>query len=133
MDFFEIVSKEQALCMNSLVLAYVGDAVQSLYERQKLALTHDFKTGVMHKMASEKVNAHTQAQLVAELWDTLTEEEQEVYKRGRNSTVHHRAKNQSPSDYRKATGFETLLGYLYLTGQTARLKQLLECKYENRG
>ncbi len=133
MDFFEIVSKEQALGMNSLVLAYVGDAVQSLYERQKLALTHDFKTGVMHKMASEKVNAHTQAQLVEELWDSLTAEEQEVYKRGRNSTVHHRAKNQSPSDYRKATGFETLLGYLYLTGQTERLKQLLECKYENRG
>lgn len=126
MEFFGKLTKSQAQNVNSLTLAYVGDAVQSLYVREKLAKEHDFKAGQLHKMASEIVNAHTQAMQAEKLLQTLTEEEKSVYLRGRNCNAHHKAKNQSGADYRKATGLEAVLGYLYLCGEIERIKQLLE-------
>lgn len=126
MEFFGKLTKSQAQNVNSLTLAYVGDAVQSLYVREKLAKEHDLKAGQLHKMASEIVNAHTQAMQAEKLLQTLTEEEKSVYLRGRNCNAHHKAKNQSGADYRKATGLEAVLGYLYLCGEIERIKQLLE-------
>ncbi len=121
----QIISAHQAQQVNSLVLAYVGDAVQSLYVRQKLVLQHDLKAGDLHKLASSVVNAHNQALLADKLFDLFTDEEKSVFLRGRNGKSHHKAKNQSGSDYRKATGFEAVIGYLYLIGNDERIAQLL--------
>lgn len=121
----QIISTHQAQQVNSLVLAYVGDAVQSLHVRQKLVLQHDLKAGDLHKLTSAVVNAHNQALLADKLFDTFTDEEKSVFLRGRNGKSHHKAKNQSGSDYRKATGFEAVIGYLYLIGNDERIAQLL--------
>ncbi len=131
MDFGKILTEKEAQALNALTLAYVGDAVQSLYVRHKLAMLRDFKAGELHKMASGWVNAHQQANLVCNLFDRLTQDEQAIYLRGRNSKAHHKAKNQSGADYRKATGLEAVLGYLYLTGNTARICELLGDIYED--
>lgn len=127
----QIISAHQAQQVNSLVLAYVGDAVQSLYVRQKLVLQHDLKAGDLHKLASSVVNAHNQALLADKLFDLFTDEEKSVFLRGRNGKSHHKAKNQSGSDYRKATGFEAVIGYLYLIGNDERIAQLLGDIHEN--
>ena len=120
------ISEKEALTMNALTLAYVGDAVHTMYVREKLVRDGDKKIDVLHSLCSDKVKAATQARLAESLFDTMTEEEQSVYLRGRNSSTHHRAKNQTGSDYRKATGFEAVLGYLYLTGQGERLNYILK-------
>ena len=125
MEFFAPISEKEALLLNALTLAYVGDAVHSLYVRNSLVASCDKKIDDLHKMASNIVKAETQAKLAEKLFDCFTEAEQSVYLRGRNSSLHHKAKNQSGADYRKATGFEAVLGYLYLTGQTERLKFIL--------
>lgn len=131
MDFGKILTKKEAQILGGLTLAYVGDAVQSLYVRHQLAVLGNLKAGDLHKATSSIVNAHEQANLAQSLFDALTEDEQAIYLRGRNSKSHHKAKNQSGSDYRKATGFEAVLGYLYLTGDTERICQLLGKVYEN--
>ena len=128
MEFFAPISEKEALYMNALTLAYVGDAVHSMYVRSSLVLSSEHKIDELHSLASGVVKAETQARLAEKLFDSFTEAEQSVFLRGRNSSTHHRAKNQSPADYRKATGFEAVLGYLYLTGQTDRLKYILETK-----
>ena len=119
-------SEKEALNMNALTLAYVGDAVHTLYVREKLVKDGDKKIDALHRLCSAEVKAATQAKLAESLFDSMTEQEQSVYLRGRNSSTHHRAKNQTGSDYRKATGFEAVLGYLYLTGQGERLNYILE-------
>ena len=83
-------------------------------------------TGKLHKDSIKYVNAAFQAQMIKELMDDLTENEIAVFKRGRNAHSAHSPKNQSDADYRYATGFETLYGYLYLCGNTQRLKELFE-------
>ncbi len=126
MNFLGKMNEKDALNVNSLVLAYIGDAVHSLAVREKLVHDHDCKAGELHKMASDRVNAHTQACLAEKVWDSLTETERAVYLRGRNGKSHHTAKNQSRTDYRKATGIEAVLGFLYLTGDIDRIICLLE-------
>ena len=127
----KILSAKEAQQLKSLVLAYVGDAVQSLYVRQNLATTCDLKAGQLHKLASMVVNAHNQALLADKLFDTFTQEEKDVFLRGRNGKSHHKAKNQTGADYRKATGFEAVIGYLYLTGNDSRIAELLGESNEN--
>ena len=126
MEFFGKLSKSEAAQKSALSLAYIGDAVQSLYVREGLVLHHDYKPDILHKQVSEVVNASTQALLAEKIFPTLTQEEQSVFLRGRNATVQHKSKNQSGVSYRKATGLEALLGYLYLIGDETRLKQILE-------
>ncbi len=126
MYFAENMTEKDALALNALALAYVGDAVQSLYVRHKLATLNDVKANALHKMTSEAVKANAQAILAEKVLPTFDETELSVYHRGRNSSPHHRAKNQTAADYRKATGLEAVLGYLYLTGQDERLLGILE-------
>lgn len=125
MDLNKVLSDFEAEQLNSLVLAYVGDAVQSLFVRTNLALSHDAKAGELHKLASAVVNAHEQAALAEKVFPQLTEQEQAVFLRGRNGKSHHKAKNQSGADYRKATGLEAVIGFLYLTGRYGRIVELL--------
>ena len=131
MNFGKILTEKEAQNVNGLTLAYIGDAVHSLYVRHQLSTSLPFKAGELHRLASGKVNAHEQAILAENLFDSLTEDEQAIYLRGRNSKSHHKAKNQSGADYRKATGFEAVLGYLYLVGNTERICELLGEIYEN--
>lgn len=131
MYFGKILTEKEAQSVNGLTLAYIGDAVHSLYVRHQLAVLLPFKASELHKLASSRVNAHEQAILAENLFDSLTADEQAIYLRGRNSKAHHKAKNQSGSDYRKATGLEAVLGYLYLVGNTERICELLGEVYEN--
>ena len=123
--FFNEMTISQAKCANPIVLAYVGDAVHSLFVREKLAKQTDYKANTLHVLASKQVNAHAQSLLAEQLFDSLTEEEKDVFRRGHNGKSHHVAKNQTLHDYKNATAIEAVFGYLYLTGQTARLAQLL--------
>lgn len=116
--------------MNPIVLAFVGDSVQQLYVRTKLSLLHTDKSGSLHKMAVLEVKATAQAQAADTLLPLLTEEEAAVYRRGRNGKTPSVAKNASVGDYHKASGLESLFGYLYLTGKTERLAGLLKAAYE---
>lgn len=131
MNFGKKLTEKEAQSINGLVLAYIGDAVQSLYVRHQLVTSRTYKANDLHKITSSRVNAHEQAVLAENLFDGLTADEQAIFLRGRNSKAHHKAKNQSGSDYRKATGFEAVLGYLYLIGNTDRICELLGEAYEN--
>lgn len=125
MNFFEKMSEKDALALSALSLAYVGDAVHSLYVREKLVCGVQYKPDTLHQLASAEVKAAAQAKLAENVADKLTETETSVYLRGRNAKAHHKAKNQSIFDYRKATGLEAVLGFLYLTGQHERIVELL--------
>ena len=111
--------------MSPIVLAFVGDAVYSLYVREKLAFNTDFKSGILNVKASEIVRASAQAKFIDAIYPLLTEEEADVYRRARNTKKGTRAKSSTVAEYNKSTGFEALVGYLYITGQTDRLNVLL--------
>ena len=132
MGFVAPLSRGDALLLSAMTLAFVGDAVHSLYVRCLLTKQVDGKPLTMHSLASDKVRASAQAALAEKWLNSFTEDELSVYHRARNGSLHHRAKNQKSADYRKATGFEAVLGYLYLTGQQERLQQILSTQsYEN--
>ncbi len=121
----EIMDKQKANNLNPIVLAFVGDAVYSLYVRKRLTFESDFKTGELNKLATSEVNATAQSEFVKEITPLLNEEELSVFKRARNAKKTTKAKHASISDYNSATGFEAVLGYLYLTGQNERLDLIL--------
>ncbi len=111
--------------MNGIVLAFIGDAVYSLYVREKMAFTCDAKAGELNRMTAEKVKAAAQADLLEKLLPEFTEEELAVYKRARNSKKGTKAKSSTVAQYNMSTGFEAVIGYLYITGATERLNELL--------
>ena len=105
--------------LSPLTLAFVGDGVYSLMVRERLASEANRPNGALHNMAVHQVRAEAQAAAVERLLPLLSEEEEAVYKRGRNA---HTAR--SGNDYHKATGLEALFGYVYLTGRIDRLREL---------
>ena len=108
----------------SLELAYLGDTVYDLYVRSHL-VQQGGRVGKMHRQAIRLVCAKAQAAALVRIQDDLTEEEADVVRRARN--VHQSPpKNADPADYQKATGLEALIGYLYLTGRSERLNQLMK-------
>lgn len=111
--------------VNPIVLAFVGDAVYSLFVREKLTFMKDFKTGELNKLAVKEVRASAQAEFVKEIIECFNEEELSIYKRARNAKKTTRAKSATIAEYNSSTGFEAVLGFLYLTGQTKRLNYLL--------
>lgn len=108
-----------------LVLAYIGDAVYELAVRSLVVNRGSMQVNKMHKKSAGLVKAETQANLIKALAEQLTEEEHAVYKRGRNARSATIAKHATMTDYRMATGFESLVGYLYLKGQYGRLFALI--------
>ena len=109
-----------------LTLAYIGDCVYDLIIKS-LVIGHGNKqVNKMHKETSSLVQASTQSLMLRKLQDLLTDEERAVYKRGRNAKSVSPAKNQSVTDYRRATGFEALLGYLYLKKEWKRMLDLVK-------
>ena len=110
-----------------LSLAYIGDSVFDLLIKT-LAVTKDNKQAYKyHKEVSQKVKAEAQAGYIIYLLDNglLTDDEEWIYKRGRNTKTHSTAKNATVSDYRRATGFEALMGYLYLKEDYSRIVELV--------
>jgi ribonuclease-3 family protein len=108
-----------------LTLAYIGDGVFDLVIRTVVVGRGNTRASQLHQRTSRIVKAHTQAQIIGYLEEYLTEEELSVYRRGRNAKSPTMAKNATMSDYRKATGLEALVGYLYLTDQFERLVDLI--------
>ncbi len=109
-----------------LALAYIGDAVYELIIRSLVLNEGNRQVQKMHRRTSSMVQASAQARIITALNDRLTEEEHAVYKRGRNAKSMSPAKNQSVSDYHKATGFEALMGYLYLKKEWKRMLELIK-------
>ena len=124
-DLENVLSKNSALQLSSVTLAFIGDAVHSLYVRKNLVFEKDEKGAVLNKKESDIVRASAQADFIDKILPILNEEEVEVYKRARNTKKGTRAKNATVGEYNKATGFEALVGFLYLTGQNERLNYLL--------
>ena len=108
-----------------LTLAYIGDGVYDLVSRTLVVARANRPPNELHKLTSAYVKAETQAKMIVALKDELTEEEAQVFKRGRNAKPYTTAKNATRADYHKATGFEAVMGYLYLTGQNQRMLELI--------
>lgn len=113
-----------------LTLAFVGDGVYELYVRTRLMRKGSLQAGKLHKLAIKYVKASAQAASACAIMDKLSEEEAAVYRRGRNTKSPTVPKNADTVQYRMATGFEALLGYLYLDRRDERLREVMELAYE---
>lgn len=113
-----------------LALAYIGDGIYELVIRSLLMGKGNAQAAKLHKRASALVNAGAQAAMTERIKEQLTEDELHVFKRGRNANSATMAKHASVSEYRRATGFEALMGYLYLEGRTERLLELVKLGLE---
>lgn len=123
--FEKMMEQHDALQLNALQLAYLGDSVWELIVRYNLIMQR-YNVHHMHKSCVNLVNAHSQSELLRIIQNELDETETEVVRRGRNAHARHTVpKNQNPDEYAAATGFEALFGYLYLTGQNERISQLV--------
>ena len=123
------LSEIEAYNLNPQSLAFVGDAVFSLYIRQKIVITESLKANEEHRLTTNFVKASGQSQIVKDIENVLTENEMRLYKRARNYKTNNIAKNAKVIDYKRATGFEALLGYLYLTDNIPRLTELMTLGY----
>ncbi len=136
-DFLSIIKKEFELegvdlrLYSPLSLAFLGDCVYDLVIRSLLVVPGKRKVESLHKEKSRMVNATAQAQYIKKLKDVLTDEEMEIFKTGRNTKVHSKAKNAGIGDYHNATGYEALLGYLYLKGENERIVELVKLSMED--
>lgn len=113
-----------------LALAFVGDSIYEAFIRTKLLLAANQSAAKLHRTAVSFVRAGAQALAMQALLPLLTEEEADIYKRGRNAHSHTVPKNADVTEYHAATGFEALVGYLYLSGQTDRLNHVMEQAYD---
>lgn len=126
--------KEQDVrAYSPLTLAYIGDAIYDLIIRSVVVERGNRAANDLHKRTTRYVKAEAQAKMIVALQEELTEEEEAVYKRGRNAKSYTSAKNASIGDYRKATGFEALMGFLYLTDQMDRMLYLVKRGIELAG
>lgn len=116
-----------------LTLAYIGDSIYDLVIRSVIVERANKAVNDLHKKATHYVKAEAQAKMIFSLQEELSEEEMAVYKRGRNAKSYTSAKNASINDYRNATGFEALMGYLYLMGRIDRMLELIQLGIEKSG
>lgn len=111
-------------------LAYIGDSIYELYARCHVANRSCSQSGKMHKLTVKYVSAASQAKAIRVLEDELTEDELNFFRRGKNSNSPTMSKNASPADYMYATGFEALLGYLFLENKEERLDYIIQKAFE---
>ena len=123
-EFFDIPDKD-IRTYSPLTLAFIGDCVYELVVRTNIVLHANQTSNELHKESVHYVKAPAQAQMVEIIKPLLTEQEREILRRGRNASPRSTAKNASLGEYHKATGFEALMGYLYLDGQTERMLELI--------
>ena len=119
--------------VSSLILAYIGDAVYDVITRTIVISKGNRPINAINKENKSYVNASTQARLSEALEDKFSEEESVQFKRGRNAKSHSSAKNASLRDYRKATGLEAVMGYLFLCGKDDRILELLKFGFDEIG
>ncbi len=135
-DIYKIIGEESAIkqgdvnLFSPLVLAYVGDAVHELYIRTLLLSQGNAPVHKLHKRSIAFVKAKAQSDTIHKLMEILTPEEQDIVRRGRNAKSGTIPKNADVTEYKYATGFETLLGYLYIKGDYTRLLELLKLSAE---
>lgn len=116
-----------------LTLAYMGDCAYEIVIRTLLVHKGNTHVDRLNKRASNLAKAATQSQIIGIIQNNLTEEELTIYKRGRNAKSYTSAKNASINDYRRATGFEALIGWLYLKGRFERMTELIRLGFEGIG
>lgn len=119
-------TKNDIRAYSPLTFAYIGDAVYEMVIRTLVVEKGQQAVHALHKQTTKIVCAATQAAMIDALQDIMTPEEQDIFRRGKNSKINSSAKNMSLEDYRKATGFEAVCGYLYLQGQTARIVEMVK-------
>ncbi len=130
-DYFHLAASREAIGqISSLGLAHLGDAVYELMVRSWLCLHGKATAKGLHKAAVHYVAAPAQAQMVEKIKPLLTEEEQDVFRRGRNASPHSIPQNASRGEYQAATALEALFGWLWLRGEKERLNQLFELMME---
>ena len=128
-QFFTALDTKQADTYSPLALAFVGDAVYEEFIRTKVLLLANTSANKLHKKAVAFVKASAQSKAMLALLPHLSAEEEAVFKRGRNAHSGSVPKNADVTEYRAATGFEALMGYLFLTGKKDRLYELMEMSY----
>ena len=127
LDYLEISLPDSELrSISNLGLAHIGDAVYELMVRTYLICSGKGTNHGLHKAAVARVSAKAQAKSVEMIMSSLDQEEEEVFRRGRNTHVHAVPHGATPGQYHAATGLETLFGYLYLKGRRQRLNELFE-------
>lgn len=131
-DLFEQIQRKNELNdvdlanYSPLTFAYIGDAIYEIVIRTIVVAHSNSQVNKLHKRTSNLVKAPTQAKMIQLLMDELNETEMAIYKRGRNAKSVSMAKNATMSEYRTATGFEALMGYLYLSKQSDRMLELIK-------
>lgn len=121
----EARSKTEVGRMNPVVLAFVGDAVYSLYVRERLVCSGEGKAAEFQRAAATIVSAKGQSVFLDKILPILTEDEADIFRRGKNAKKATKSKSASHLEYNRSTGFEAVLGYLYLSGDNGRITQLL--------
>lgn len=116
-----------------LTLAYIGDGIYDLIIRTVVVGKGNTRANKLHQRTSKIVKAATQSAMIEAIEDELSTDEHDIYKRGRNAKSHTTAKNATMGDYRRATGFEALMGYLYLCDETDRMVYLIKTGLERIG
>lgn len=132
-EFFDFIykksgkrlDKKQVKMLNPLVLAYIGDTIYDLFVRTYLVHTHDATVHDLNQHAIQFVKASSQSDMLSRIEGFLTDEEKDLVRRGRNAKSGTIPKNVNLGEYKRATGFETLLGYLFLSNQGDRLCEVL--------
>ena len=134
LDEILVKDESQINMMSPLTWAYVGDSVYELYIRVYLANTTNLNPHRMHVESIKSVNAGSQAKEVKNLIEInfLTDDEKEIVRRGRNTQNHHLPKNASLEDYSYSTGFEALIGYLFLNKKEERIKEIIKKVIEEK-
>ena len=122
---FNSMEEREARILNPQVLAFVGDGVYSLYIRQKIVLEDNLQGKDLHLQVINFVKAAGQSNFIDKLLPMLNDTEMSVFKRARNHKTLSQSKNANIIDYKRATGLEALLGYLYLIGNEKRLNEIL--------
>lgn len=119
------MDEKDAFMLNPQSLAFVGDAVYSLFIRAQVLAGSTAKSGSLHKQSVEKVRATAQSDALDKLEGFLSERERDLVRRARNTKVNAPSKKASLGEYMKSTAYEALLGYLFMTGQKERLSEIL--------
>ncbi len=122
----ENLTKQEALTISPVTLAFVGDAVYSLYVRERLTLEVGGKSAMLQRISGSVVSAKGQSEFLDKVYPLFTEEEADIFRRGKNAKKASKSKSASSMEYSRSTGFEAVLGFLYLTGQDERIKRLLK-------
>lgn len=130
----ELINREKDVAevntMSPLTWAYVGDCVYELAVRTHLVNTTRLKPHMLHIESIKYVKADAQVKMLNKIQEKLTDEEKDIVRRGRNADNHHLPKNSTVEEYSYSTAFEALIGYLYLTKQDDRLKEILDACIE---